>query len=153
MLDSTCQANPITTLTGATCLAVAFMQPYQNEFAITGNADITTTRMSESLSGIVAPFASEEDIARFEKLADRWRRETLDLSSLTEIVAHPAYLEIINMGKVVTPLILTELKRNPGHWFVALAIINNVNPVPAADAGNLKKMTAAWLKWGRERLV
>lgn len=128
-------------------------QSVEAEFASNANFDISTTESSQAFSGEDAPFISEEQIARFQRLAEKWRRETMDLSSLTEIVAHPAYLEIISMDKVATPLILAELERQPGHWFVALAVINKVNPVPAANAGNMKKMRAAWLKWGRERLI
>jgi hypothetical protein len=108
------------------------------------------TEVSSSYSGSKRPLASAEEINTFQKLVDQWHHETMDISSLTEMVAHPAYLAIIGMGDVATPLLLNELAQRPSHWFVALAAINRVNPVPAADAGNFKKMTEAWLKWGQQ---
>ncbi len=52
---------------------------------------------------------------RFEELARRWERETAFCSSASEIVGHPAYQEIIALGRGVVPLILAELRRRPNH--------------------------------------
>lgn len=41
--------------------------------------------------------------ARFQSLAERWRRETLLSSSGTEIVLHPAYQRIIGMDRPYCP--------------------------------------------------
>jgi hypothetical protein len=35
---------------------------------------------------------------RFRELADRWIEETMVLSSTTDIVAHPAFQEIVRTG-------------------------------------------------------
>jgi hypothetical protein len=152
MAELTTQLAYTTSFTGAVCMAAALLQWYPDDTAMTVTAPaITSTVILDSYSAPLDPLPSEEEISLFHRLADQWRQETLDLSSLTEIVAHPAYLQIIAMGKAATPLILSELEKKPSHWFVALAAINQTNPVPAADAGNLKKMTEAWLGWGRQR--
>lgn len=143
------QTTSITSFTGAVFIAAALQAPYP-ESAFTVNPSIIKTEASESFSGPLRPLPSDDDVKTFQKLADQWRRETMDISSLTEMVSHPAYLAIIGMGNVATPLLLSELEKKPSHWFVALAAINRCNPVPVADAGNLKKMTEAWLKWGRQ---
>lgn len=87
----------------------------------------------------------------FLQLAQEWRAETLFLSSLTAITAHPAYQRIIAMGWPVVPLLLAELRREPQHWFTALKAITGEDPVPAADRGRLPHMTKAWLAWGLQR--
>ncbi len=87
----------------------------------------------------------------FSELVERWRAETAFLSSVNELVLHPAYQRIIGLGPAAVPLLLAELQRNLDHWFWALHAITGENPVPATDAGNVKKMAAAWLTWGKER--
>ena len=88
---------------------------------------------------------------RFRVLAEDWRRSTRLLSSIHAMVANPAYLEIVGMGRPALPLILAELSRQPDHWFPALVAISGENPVQDADAGNVRRMTASWLEWGRSR--
>jgi hypothetical protein len=58
------------------------------------------------------------------------------------------YQRIIGMGWPVVPLILEELRREPDQWFWALEAITEENPVPAADAGNVRRMAQAWIDWG-----
>jgi hypothetical protein len=154
MVQLTTQLSPTTSFTGAVCVAGALRQWYSDNNTLTFSAPATTTtEIQQSYSAPQDPLPSEEEQALFQRLANKWRQETLDSSSLTEIVAHPAYLQIIAMGKTATPLILSELAKRPNHWFVALAAISRTNPVPPKDAGNLKKMTEIWLKWGRERTI
>lgn len=86
----------------------------------------------------------------FAELVARWKRDTRFLSSTSAIAMHPAYQRIIGLGPQVVPLILTEMQREPGQWFWALAAITGENPVPPADQGRLAAMTDAWLKWGRD---
>jgi hypothetical protein len=87
----------------------------------------------------------------FSALAEEWRRETAPLSSVTEIVLHPAYQRIIGMGPAVLPCILADLVRQPDHWFWALWAITGENPVAEDDSGNLLRMRAAWLRLGQQR--
>lgn len=87
----------------------------------------------------------------FASLVDVWRRETLMLSSTTEKALHPAYQRIIGLGPVVVPLVLRELELHGGHWFWALRALTGENPVEPEDAGNVRKMTESWLKWGRQK--
>jgi signal recognition particle GTPase len=84
----------------------------------------------------------------FEELAKKWRKETINLSSMEEITTHDAYLSIIGLGLNVVPLILQELRREPAWWFRALRHVTRSDPVAAEIRGNLKAMTEAWLNWG-----
>ena len=86
---------------------------------------------------------------KFGLLAEAWREGRGVTSSMTKIVMHPAYLQIIGMGPVALPMILRELQRNPDFWFLALQSITGENPVPREHAGNLKEMTQDWLNWAK----
>ena len=44
-----------------------------------------------------------------------------------------------------------RLEAQPSLWVWALPRITGANPVPATDGGNIRKMTHAWLNWGREQ--
>ena len=87
--------------------------------------------------------------AEFRALADQWQAETGLLSSPTQIAAHPAHRQIIQMGPPALPLILQEMQRQPGHWSLTLRAITGENPAPPAAAGYTRKIAAAWLEWGR----
>lgn len=86
---------------------------------------------------------------KFERLADRWRRETVFQSSVHQMATHPSYQEIIGIGRDAIPLLLQELESNPDHWFWALRSITGIDPVPPKDRGHVRAMTDAWLEWGR----
>jgi len=88
---------------------------------------------------------------RFRRLADQWREETGPISSMTELVQHPAYQEIIRMGWDVVPLLLRELQERPHHWFWALKLITGDDPLRPEDRGDLEQMAKAWLAWNANR--
>jgi len=87
---------------------------------------------------------------RFQRLAAVWRAETAHVSSSTDLVRHPAFQEIVDMGAVVVPILLRELEARSGHWHRALRKITGADPVPSEDRGNIPKITEAWLRWGKE---
>jgi hypothetical protein len=84
----------------------------------------------------------------FDSWADTVERETRHVASPFAIATHPAYLNIVNLGKPAIPLILRRMRKSGGHWFWALALITRENPVPEKDRGNMAAMRSAWLKWG-----
>lgn len=99
------------------------------------------------MTTLIAPPQQLERL--FVQLTEQWRSETRFLSSTSAIAMNPSYQRIIGLGPQVIPLILTELQREPGHWFWALAALTGENPVPPADQGRRAAMTDAWLTWGR----
>jgi hypothetical protein len=105
---------------------------------------------SVPISQLPRPSSAESIEARFLRLATLWQNETAHHSSSTVRHSHPAYREIIGMGKAVVPLLLYDLERTHRRWFAALQAITGAAPVPPTDAGKLPQMTAAWLQWGRE---
>ena len=84
---------------------------------------------------------------RFRELVRQWKEATQFVSSVTSMVTHPAYQQIIGMGREVLPFVLAELRREPDHWFWALQAITRENPVRPADRGRIQAMTQAWLDW------
>lgn len=97
----------------------------------------------------IAAVAKLHASRQFAALSNRWKRETINMSSLTDILQHPSYEAIIAMGILAVPMILVKLKDEPDHWFYALHKITGANPVLREHAGNVGKMTEAWLNWGR----
>jgi hypothetical protein len=84
---------------------------------------------------------------RFREAVREWKAATQFTSSTTELVLHPAYQQIIGMGRDVLPLLFSELRTNPDHWFWALKSITGEDPVAPADRGKLRSMALAWLDW------
>jgi|HubBroStandDraft_4_1064222.scaffolds.fasta_scaffold1008091_1 hypothetical protein len=66
----------------------------------------------------------------FREHAERWKKETAHLSSITKMISHPSYLRIIGFGREGLPLILRELRERPDHWLVALNAITGEDPAP-----------------------
>lgn len=99
---------------------------------------------------IVSPSAdiNQARRKRFIELAEQWLSDTKFMSSVTDIISHPAYRSIIAMGTPVVSLILERLERRPDFWFEALREITGDNPVHEEDIGDLDLMATAWLEWG-----
>lgn len=85
----------------------------------------------------------------FTALAEKWKRETRHISSITRTSTHPAYQQIIGMGEPAVPLILQELQENGGHWLWALHAITREDP--AQEEGDFDGAVQAWLNWGRSQ--
>jgi excisionase family DNA binding protein len=86
----------------------------------------------------------------FDQFAQQWRDETQFMSSITDIVMHPAYQRIVGMGPAVIPYLLRELERRPEQWFWALRAITGADPVTPEERGKVRAMAEAWLRWGRD---
>ncbi len=91
-----------------------------------------------------------EDEEFFHSLKDIWLEDRPEDADVLDLITHPAYQVIIDMGQDAVPLILRELEKRPDYWFWALYSITGADPITDNDAGNLQKMTDAWLNWGRE---
>ena len=105
------------------------------------------TRESEAVGAVAE--AGPEIERRFLDLVERWRSETRGDGVGTRMLTHPSYLEIVEMGPAVVPLILRDLAAGGGFWIGALTKLTGEDPVPAAERGRNAKMREAWLAWGR----
>ena len=110
-----------------------------------------TERCVASLEASVDAETPSELERTFLALAERWRRDTEPLSSITMKSMHPAYQRIVGMGRRALPLVFREMRRAPDHWFWALTAITGEDPVEPEDAGDIEKMTEAWLSLGKRR--
>jgi len=109
--------------------------------------------ISEPVSDSSPPPDLTDDLRRkFVMLADMWNRETAHFSSTRQMAEHPAYRQIVSLGRAVVPLIFQELVRDPGfHWFHALREILGSGPeIPTDARGRLTQVTECWLRWGKE---
>lgn len=97
----------------------------------------------------------DHDWARFQQLVREWHVERGTTSSPVDMATCPAYQRILAMGKPAISLILKQLELegdDPDHWFWALSYLTGEDPVPSDDQGNMRKMSDAWLRWGRNNL-
>lgn len=93
----------------------------------------------------------EAPAKRFARLASDWLRETGLTSSPSKRFSHPSFLRMLAMDRhVVVPLLLRSVEREPSPLVDALAFFAEDDPVPDEDAGDLRAMSAAWLKWGKD---
>ena len=106
-----------------------------------------------AMEGLLCAFCGNLDERRiknrFAELVEEWRRGTGGLSSPRAIASHPAYQEIIRIGKTALPLIFQELQENGGWWYPALRTLTGQNPVPEGAKGRPSLSREAWLEWGR----
>ena len=86
---------------------------------------------------------------RFQRLYHEWDHDTRHLSSVTDMVRHPAYQAIIKMGPpaVVIMLEIFRSGRTP-HFFHALSVITKAQPVSSSHAGKIRLMADDWVRWG-----
>jgi hypothetical protein len=83
-------------------------------------------------------------------ISGQWHEETALVSSISEKAIHPAYQQIIALGKEALPYIFHELTGpEPDHWFWALRAITGEDPVKPEHRGNLKYMVQSWLSWAK----
>ena len=95
--------------------------------------------------------AAESIHERFRELRDDWKSKTRHLSNTAQIALVFSYQKIIGMGPDVVPLILSELEKEPDHWFWALEAITDENPVAESDAGDVEASARVWVQWGRDK--
>lgn len=88
---------------------------------------------------------------QFRRLEATWVAETQYLSDYEAIVEHPAFRAIIALGEPVVPLMLRDLQERPRLWVWALPELTGADPAAPGDGGNIAKMSAAWLRWGKEQ--
>lgn len=124
-----------------------------NNTAVSNESSLIQDEYERSVEHYLIPYSRQwsNPLIRFSTLKTEWEAETAYLSSITEIAIHPAYQQIIGMGPIAIPLILSEMKRKPGHWFWALKSITGEDPVLPEQRGQIVQMTEAWLRWGEEQ--
>ncbi len=100
---------------------------------------------------VAVDVSNETTAEKFRRLADEWSRSIGNISSMTAVVRHPKYQEIIDLGWDAVPLMLIDLQTNHRFWFPALHEITGIRPFDERDAGNSKIMIQAWVQWGKRK--
>jgi hypothetical protein len=117
------------------------------------SADERTERLMQYLLGATTnrPTADDAEAVpeRFRRLADEWSMETMHISSASDLINDKRYQKIIDLGWDVVPYLLKDLQTNKRFWFPALAAITGVRPFDTSEINNPRRMTEAWVKWGR----
>ena len=138
-----------------------WFRPRRTQFAKTVTAMWQMPRRHAWASEALQLITDEDVCALDERLeieflghAAKWERDTRYVSSMTDVVTHPSYRQIIAMGRekprLMLSLLLRDMKENERPWFTALAEIAGTNPVGSANAGRVDRMTKAWLEWGKK---
>ena len=104
----------------------------------------------ESVYGYFIPMPSASE---FERLARIWKADTALQSNITLKSMHPAYQQLIGMGKSVVPFMLRDFQSGKlEHWFWALkAIVGDEGPSASGIDGNVAAMAEAWVTWGKAK--
>jgi hypothetical protein len=105
--------------------------------------------IDDCLNQYLAPISRQvENLAvKFSRLKYEWEKDTIFMSSITDIAMHPAYQQIIGLGRDALPFIMNELSAGPGLWFWALKAITGADPVPPDMRGDMEAMAREWLQW------
>lgn len=116
----------------------------------------TPARKMLVLSPVAATVEQAEDVKdrvenEFNRLAREWSASVGNISSLTAMVGHPKYREVVKLGWDVVPFLLRDLQQNKRFWLPALAEITTIRPYDPRDVGNSKRMTDSWIKWGKKK--
>lgn len=107
----------------------------------------STVRFHSRPTGRYAPTFSYR--AQFKSLYRSWLNDTIMESDPSVIVAHPNYCRLTSLVKTqqeVLKLAIEELQSGPSYLVWVLNDAFETKPYDAKDAGNMSKMTAAWLK-------
>lgn len=108
------------------------------------NADPAPGPNHDALVPQVIPMPNRE---RFEATVARWQQDIRFDSFAGDMKDHESFGEIVEQGYGVVPLIAARLRREPSFLFLALEEIFGEDPVPEGAYGNVRTVTAAWLKW------
>ena len=85
----------------------------------------------------------------FSEHVEKWKSDTMFLSSTEQIILHRSYQRIIGLGPAVLPLIFDDLEKSYSHWFWALEAITGESPVKKSQSGDIVAMADEWLAWAK----
>ena len=130
---------------------LGILSEFGSSSSIDESYDIGLKSEPESVSWQPQDTAADKKLReKFNNLAETWEKETEFVSSINDIIIHPAHMQIIGMGPKTVPLIFDRMQKESGLWFWALEFITGENPVTEDIRGNIQAMSQAWLDWGWE---
>ncbi|MBI9039083.1 MAG: hypothetical protein JEY97_13190 [Bacteroidales bacterium] len=126
---------------------------YVQPIGVTAEANTLSINFSNAMniyigtSVFVLKKLQEQEFRKFLRLKDRWKSDTLFVSSSTVMISNSAYKEIISLGSLAIPWIIRELQKANDHWFFALEKITGENPIKTENIGKVEKMKEDWIEW------
>lgn len=82
---------------------------------------------------------------QFKQYLKAWKEETQFVSSPTEIVGNENFQGIVNLGKPVVPLVLSELQNNPNYLVWALNFIYKTK-VSDSEKTTIPEAAKLWIQ-------
>ena len=95
-----------------------------------------------SAAGAITEIDASMPVERtdFERLADEWLEQRPRGVDVAQMIRHPAYQAIIDIGPDAVPWLLERLAQRPDHWFHAPNQIADAQPVqPQLDFTHFKQ--------------
>lgn len=86
----------------------------------------------------------------FPDLLQKWRLETMLLSSPADMREVDSFKDIVSYGWMAVPYIIEEVSQRPSLLFMALSEITGHDPITDPVRGNVGLMTGAWIAWFRK---
>ncbi len=69
------------------------------------------------------------------------------MSFVNDKISHRAFRQVVNMGELVIPLIIAELRRRSDFLFLALDEIVPEEVASISAVGNASARVDAWIRW------
>ena len=92
-------------------------------------------------------------VAYIDAVLDAWQADTISMSSMSDMMAHPAHAHLASFGHITAQRVLERMQGDPESthpgWFALLHEITGQAPVPDEHAGDMRKMAEHWVEWGR----
>jgi hypothetical protein len=85
---------------------------------------------------------------RFQTLRADWLRSVFLASDTIARREHPAFQEILELGRPAVKILLEDMKTHGVNWCAALYFITGEQPVSAEHLYVSELAMADWLKWG-----
>lgn len=87
----------------------------------------------------------------FRERAEDWRQATGHLSAPSRIYSHPTYHRLVALGpRIIAPILEDVRDGAKCDWYSALRTLTGDDPVTDAERGDVYRMDASWLRWGRD---
>ena len=112
----------------------------------------STGKMSETVGENMDIIEAKEPWAEavFEELYAKWSEQT-EFDSFIGNSTNSYHEKIIKLGYSAVPCIISKLRKEPVHLFIALCRITGENPVKEENRGKVSKMAEDWIQWWEKK--
>lgn len=144
LINLTKGLKPLTLAAGLIMASPAMMYADADKFTGVGSvvADRLVSRYFKDMDRFTV--STSTDRIRFQNLLATWQDDTMFLSSVGDIIGHPAFQAIVSMGKSVSPFIVNEIRQHPSNLVWALNLIYN-HKITNKDV-TIEKACELWVK-------